>query len=408
MNIQEAEKEYPAIDLYALARQIRVFLEPYYLFVESACLYHGANKQPYHIIFKIPIVPEGQRTQDVPTVQESQDKVELKSSPTPFFCLPNKRKDQDKPQKAPETAAELYEKFFEIIEGPIEFGPLRLDEVYRRDKTNPEPFGSPGYYDWPGSEWAWSIADGNNKLLPEFGVMEDLVLPVDPVLLYEKPNAGNTITAGDKGSTDPSLISPSLEDEVINYCRRNGNFWQIRYEGKSKTISALDGIFYIALLLEKPGTPISCRELYQAVSGRIPDKNKSISEAEVIDEDLNIGSTGVKQIVSDDKAKKDYLKRYQKLQNDLANLDNTPEDMLIRKETEKEMNTLMTLLTNRTFADPDTKKVQANIQKRLNKTYEAIGKAGMKNMEKHLRTHIKPGGSYDLIYTGSLNWDIIR
>ena len=386
MNIQEAEKEYPALDLYALTRLIRVFLEPYYLFVESACLYHGVNKRPYHIIFKIPIVPERQRTQSVPTVQECQDK----------------------PKKVPKTAAELYEEFYEIIEGPPDFGPLKLDEVYRRGKTNFEPFGSPGYYDWPGSEWAWSIADGDHKLLPEFGVVEDIVLPGDPVLLYEKPNAKNTITAGDKGSTDPSPISPSLEDEVINYFRKNGNFWQIRYEGKSKTISALDGISYIAILLEKPGTPISCRELYQAVSGRIPDKNKSISEAEVIDEDLNIGSTGGKQTVSDNKAKKAYWKRYQKLQNDLANLDNTPEDMLIREETEKEMDTLMTLLKNRTFVDPDSKKIQTNIQKRLDRAYAAIGKAGMKNMEKHLRTHIKPGGSYDLIYTGSLNWDITR
>ncbi len=381
MNIQEAEKEYPALDLYALTRLIRVFLDPYRFFVESVCLYHGVNKQPYHIIFKIPIVPERQRTQSVPTVQECQDK----------------------PQKVPKTAAELYEEFYEIIEGPPDFGSLKLDEVYCRGKTNPEPFGSPGYYDWPGSEWAWSIADGNHKLLPEFGVMEDIVLPGDPVLLYEKPNAKNTITAGDKGSIDPSPISPSLEDEVINYFRKNGNFWQIRYQGKTATVKNLHGIHYIVHLLQRPEMPISCRELYQIVSGKMP--NNVMSEDMAIGQGLNVESST--QSVNDKNAKKDYWKRYQELQSDLTKNEGTPEFEIIKKETEREMADLLSSLRKRRFANPDNKKIQDNMKRRLDTTYTAIGKAGMEELEQHLQTSIKTGGSYDLIYTGSIIWNII-
>lgn len=211
MNICDAGKEYPDLDLYELVRQITVFLRPY-SFVQSAHLYHGANKGKYHIIFKVPTVPEG------------QDKTELKSSSTPFFSLPDERKDQEKPQKAPETAAELYETFFEIIEGPIEFGPLRLDEVYRRGKTNPEPFGSPGYYDWPGSEWAWSIANENNEV--------GLVLPGKPVILYEKPNTEENITV------QQEQLEPEQFIRALSVSYENDEEIRIKIHGqRSKTYS---------------------------------------------------------------------------------------------------------------------------------------------------------------------------
>jgi len=183
---------------------------------------------------------------------------------------------------------------------------------------------------------------------------------------------------------------------------KNGEFWQIRYGDEQKPIKNLDGIYYIAILLERPGTSVSCRDLYRAVSGKTPDK--IMSEGAAIDEGLNIGSS--KQAVSDHDAKQDYWKLWQKLQDDIDNAEDTPEGEMVKKESQRKQDELARYLEERTIADPNDKKAQANVKKRLNIVFEALGKNGMKKLAKHLRKCIKPDGAFGLSYTGSHAWEI--
>lgn len=188
------------------------------------------------------------------------------------------------------------------------------------------------------------------------------------------------------------------QKEKKNFFHHDGQYWKVGYEGEKKTVPALHGMKYIAYLIEKPRTSIPCRELYQARSGKVPDN--ITSEGTAIGEGLNIGSR--KQGVSDYGARQNYEKEYYELQNDLDNAESEME----RQEIEKEMKTIISCLKERAFPDKDTVRCQSNIQRRLKKAYEAISKAGLKEMEKHLRAHIKTDGTYSLTYTGSAAWEI--
>lgn len=77
-----------------------------------------------------------------------------------------------------------------------------------------------------------------------------------------------------------------------------------------------------------------------------------------------------------------------------------------RQEIKKEMDAIMPYLKKRNFADPNDKKAQGTVKKRLDKAYEAIRKRGMKEMAKHLQNNIKPDGAYGLTYTGAVTWEI--
>lgn len=202
---------------------------------------------------------------------------------------------------------------------------------------------------------------------------------------------------------DQAPTTPQVEAGAVNFFTMLDNkHWQIGFNGKKAIIDPLAGILYIAYLLEKPGTSILCGELYQAASGKAPDN--LMSEAVAIGQGLNIGSS--KQAGSDYKAKKDYWREWKELQNEIDNAEDTPEGEMVRKESKKQKDNLEHLLNERNFADPNAKKVQINVKKRLDAAYKAIGKAQMKELAKYLQKHIKPDGAYDFVYSGSTPWEI--
>jgi hypothetical protein len=116
-----------------------------------------------------------------------------------------------------------------------------------------------------------------------------------------------------KESIDVPLALPQIQKSV-NFFTKKGHFWDVGYEGKTGTIKELDGIDYIATLLQRPGKSISCRDLYQSVSGKAPDKN--ISEGAAIDEGLHVGSS--KQSIGTGKERKICSKEYEALQVELS------------------------------------------------------------------------------------------
>jgi hypothetical protein len=192
------------------------------------------------------------------------------------------------------------------------------------------------------------------------------------------------------------------------FTRGEDKHWRVGFNGEESIIDPLDGVHYIATLLQKPGISISCLNLYKLLSGNTP--NKLMSEDVAIGEGLNIGSS--KQAINSPKARDEYFRKYGKLAddllkiNDLPDSERTPEHVMEAKEIEKEMAEIMPNLKERNFADPNNKKAQSNISRRLDDAYDAILKCGMDNLANYLKTHIKSDGEYGLRYTGAIVWDI--
>ena len=194
----------------------------------------------------------------------------------------------------------------------------------------------------------------------------------------------------------------SEQIHAVNFFKKDpGDYWHVRFDedGKDVRIRHLNGLVYISYLLDKPDRTISCQELYRAASGK--DAANVMSEDLAIKEGLNIGSS--KQAVSDPQTRKICLKRYQELQEKLPNV-----GMEEQEEIEAEMKKLMPYLTRRNIPEPNEKKVQVNKRKRLDTAYEAIKKAKMNKLAKHLQDHIKPDGAFGLSYSGSITWEITR
>jgi hypothetical protein len=252
------------------------------------------------------------------------------------------------------------------------------------------------------SSWMYRESDVEEFKLKHKDFLEELRKQIVKTWKYRDHTEDDKEKALEPTDTKKPLPQP------INFFAREGDVWHIGFEGQTTRIRHLDGIYYIAILLQKPGKSISCRELYQTLSGKM--QNKILSAGAAIAEGLNIG--GSKQAISDPKVRKEYIKKYMKLENDLLKIndlsdnDRTPEDEMVKKEIEKEMATIKPFLNVNTFADPNDKKAQVNIGKRLDTAYKAIRRTEMKEMEKHLRGHIKPDDAYGLFYTGSLTWDI--
>jgi len=112
-------------------------------------------------------------------------------------------------------------------------------------------------------------------------------------------------------ASEPEQVSTHTPEKATPanfFTRENGDYWHIGFEGQTARIKHIGGLLYIGYLLEKQGTSISCRELYQAASGKIP--GSLVSEGAAIGEGLNIGSS--KQAISSPEVKAEYMRRYMK------------------------------------------------------------------------------------------------
>lgn len=196
------------------------------------------------------------------------------------------------------------------------------------------------------------------------------------------------------------------KQQTENFFIKEGNNWHIGFEGKEARINHVDGLFYTSCLLNSPGKTIPDRDLYLAISGK--GSYKTISIREAIAHDMHSGHK--KQVIHDNKSKKDYHNKIKALQGEYAKVEegNTPEDEIMKGEIKKEIYNLLEILNERYFADPTDKKRQANLTKRFHTAYNAIGDAGMENLKKHLQDHIKTNKGYDRVYVGNMIWEIIQ
>jgi len=202
--------------------------------------------------------------------------------------------------------------------------------------------------------------------------------------------------------SETSFEEQKKSDQInaVNFFKKNpGEYWHVRFDedGKDVMIKHLDGLLYISFLLEKPGSAISCQELYRAASGK--EAANVMSEDVAISEGLNIGSG--RQPVNDNKALAAIRREYANLQVELECT-----GMEEREKIEEKVEKIKPYLTTRDISDPNDKKAQVNVKKRLDTAYNAISKTGMTNLTRHLQDFIKPDGAFGLIYTGSLTWTI--
>ena len=85
-------------------------------------------------------------------------------------------------------------------------------------------------------------------------------------LVYESSLPGATAA--------PPPGQPKPGDLPVNYIRRKGECWAIRFEGNDERIYTPDvGFYHLQILLEHPNTPFSASELDCAVSRRVKERS---------------------------------------------------------------------------------------------------------------------------------------
>jgi hypothetical protein len=189
---------------------------------------------------------------------------------------------------------------------------------------------------------------------------------------------------------------------ICNNCFiRNGEFWEVIYNGNKGIVKHLAGLQYIAYLLERPGEAISCINLSHAVN---PSESTPMSNDKAAAEQLYIATNS--RLVHANKERPATKKiLYEKYKELLGGLDNA-ESELEREETEAEMKKILqSIRSEDKIPDTINSKAQANIKKSIDRAYTAIEKAGMNDLSIFLNDHINPNGKYGYIYTGA-PWEI--
>jgi hypothetical protein len=196
-------------------------------------------------------------------------------------------------------------------------------------------------------------------------------------------------------------LNPQAETAIsgaINYFRRSGKNWLIKYNGNEGIVKGLKGFQYIAYLIHEPGESMSCVDLYNYFNAPgIMTKN------EASDQDLSIASRS-KEIEAKNttRAKKQYLERYEKLKEE----NEKETDDLIRAENEKEMAEILAAAQESSFKDPIHADAQSNVGKALKAAYKELENNNLEKLATHFRDNIKPDGKFGYIYKG-ITWEAI-
>jgi len=248
--------------------------------------------------------------------------------------------------------------------------------------------------------------DAFEKSSELYEFLSKLIFKAEDVSVCEESQGIAKITP--ETETTPA---PQIEPQAENCFTRNGDFWTIRFQGtESKPIKHVQGLLYIAYLLERPGKSLHSLELYRLVSSNTPDK--TMDERTAIDDGLNVGNR--EQAINDYKTKNDYLKeleKYEELKSDyLAEVESNADDretIMINVETVNGMiKEIQRKLNERNFPGDATKK-QSLINGLLKTAYRKIkADDNIKKCVVHLKKQIKPDGALGFIYTGEIKWEI--
>ncbi len=210
------------------------------------------------------------------------------------------------------------------------------------------------------------------------------------------------VKASDNREQKQDATETTPAPQTGNYFKQNGKHWAIKFENEfAAHVDHVDGLLFIAHILNDPGNVISDQNLYNLAKGTSLNEGKykmTISAAKA--DGLNIDVSPAQE-VNDQKAQIEYLNKYRRLEHDLDNA----ESDLEKREIEDEMEKLSRFFTRRNIPKPEDKKAQANITRSLDRAYESIQRENMPELAKHLKDSIKTG-DYGRRYVGPVVWVI--
>jgi len=198
---------------------------------------------------------------------------------------------------------------------------------------------------------------------------------------------------------EESAPAPQIEPQAENYFKRNGKHWAIKYKNEvADHIDHVDGLLYIAHLLEKPGKDISDQTLHQLAKGVA--LKETIDANEMIERNLSKGFKP--QPIGTDKQRKICQAKYQELQGKFETASLEEQD-----EINEKMDKLVPFLNmkKRNFADPNDRKAQSNMKKRIDLAYDKLKEENMPELAMYLKGTIKTG-DYGRRYVGPVTWKI--
>lgn len=196
-------------------------------------------------------------------------------------------------------------------------------------------------------------------------------------------------------------IKPLLQTETSaeNYFKRNGKHWAIKYKNYvADHIDHVDGLQYIAQLLEKPGKDISDQTLYKLAKG--VELKETSCENEMNEHNLSMGFKP--QPIRTEKERRICKAEYEKLKGELETA-----SIEEREKISEKMEKLEPYLNmkKRNFSNPNDKKAQSNIKKRIDLAYDKLKEENMSELVTHLENTIKTS-DYGRQYTGAVIWEI--
>ncbi len=203
---------------------------------------------------------------------------------------------------------------------------------------------------------------------------------------------------------------------ATNYFHREGNGWNIGFEGKRAIFPNYKYIRYIAFLLERPCMHLSALDLQIAVDADFNTQGQ-ISKKQALDEGLSLSHS-----MKDHEVSLNQLRETEKLINKYDDESDPLIKFDLKRELDQKTKTLCKMNSlvdedgnpskppkNHKIDDPQKKMAQKIIKKALANACEAFKKGGLKKLAKHIEENIKPSGNYDFCYRDfHTRWDIIN
>lgn len=255
-------------------------------------------------------------------------------------------------------------------------------------------------------------SDGSRTLIIHSRTAEPAVrfLVLSPKTLESRPGAGFSSLKGERaikllhqwllyahnghppGKPGIQQVSPvSLDPPDENVFQREGAVWHFTFAGTSAVAGDLRGLHYLSQLLREPGRNISAIDLSANRSG-IDPRSINGSDGELID----------------DEAKRDYRRRSEELQHELAVAEANHDFGNIEK-LQEELNALTTELARATGLGgrlrekSDVQRVRKSVSMAVSRATDRITEVHQ-SLGKHLNAFVIPGTVFRYEPDPAINW----
>ncbi len=181
---------------------------------------------------------------------------------------------------------------------------------------------------------------------------------------------------------------------------QEGDVWKVGFDGEETTIRDLDGMKYIAYLLQRQGKEVNVQDLYRTAHPVAGDLISDQMPAQVSQNELHAQGSRRRGKRVTKKQEKAWMDKYEDLQ---ARLEEA--DISKREDLEKEMDALVSRMGSLRQADMDTTyhvQFQKNVRRGIDRAFAAIEEKGMSLLTHHLYENIKPSGEYSYKYIGEI------